>query len=91
MKVQGKWKVSLIRKTLETKVDEVSKGKATHLTEDAVHSLLNGAELGNTTLLTFDMLTQSTKSCKPSPTGRAWADVDLGLVSRASKMLVQGF
>ena len=75
-----------------TKVDvhEISKGKATHLTEDTVHSVLNSLEHGNTTLLTFDVLTQSTKSCEPIPTGGARADVDLGLMDRASKMLVQG-
>ena len=87
--MQGSYR--LLGRIYTTKVDvyEVSKGKATHcLTEDAVHGFLNTLEHGNTTLLTFNMLTQSTKSCKPSPTGRAWADVDLGLVSRASKMLV---
>ena len=69
-----------------TKVD-VHEVLATHLTEDAVHSLLNSPEH---TLLTFDMLTQSTKNCKPSPTGRVWVDVDLGRMNRASEMLVRG-
>jgi len=51
---------------------------------------LNTLEHGNTTLVTLDMLAQSTKSCKPSPTGRTWADVELGLMDRASEMLIQG-
>ena len=71
-------------------VYEVSNGKATYLTEHTVHNLLNTPKHGNTTFLAFDVLTQSTKGCKPSPTGRAWADVDLGPMNRASEMLVRG-
>ena len=70
-------------------VYEVSNGKATYLTGDTVHNLLNTPEHGNATFIAFNVLTQSTKGCKPSPTGRAWAYVDFGPMDRASEMLVQ--
>jgi len=68
----------------------MSKGKATHLAENAVHRVLNGLEPENVTSLAFNVLTQSAKSCKSGPTSRTWADVDLFFMGRASKMLVQG-
>ena len=66
------------------------KSEATHLTEYAVHSMLNGLELGNTTFLALNMLAQSTQSCESGPTSRGWTDVNLVLMDRAWKMLVQG-
>ena len=66
------------------------KGKATHLSEEAVHGVLNGLELGNTTLLALNVLAQGAKSCESGPASRGWADVNLVLMDRARKMLVQG-
>ena len=65
-------------------------GKATHLTEEAVHSVLNDLKLGNTAFLALNVLAQSTKSCESGTTSRGWADVNLVLMDRACKMLVQG-
>ena len=66
------------------------KGKATHLTEKAVHSVPNGLELGNTTFLALNVLAQSTESRESGPTSRGWADVNLVHMDRACKMPVQG-
>ena len=70
--------------------DLTLKGNATHLTENDIHSALNGLELGDATFLTLDVLAQGTKSCESGPTSRGWADVNLVLMDRACKMLVQG-
>jgi hypothetical protein len=66
------------------------KGNATHLAKKTVHCVLNDLELGNTTFLTLNVLAQSTKSCESGTTSRGWADVNLVLMDRARKMLIQG-
>ena len=72
------------------KYESALQGKATHSTENALHSMLNGLELGNTASLALNVLAQSTKSCEPDPTSRGRADIDFILVDRASKVLIQG-
>ena len=52
--------------------------------------MLNGLELGNTTFLALNVLAQGAKSREPGPASRGWADVNLVLMDRARKMLVQG-
>ena len=50
----------------------------------------NDLELGNTTFLAINVLAQGAKSCESGPARRGWADVNLVLMDRARKMLVQG-
>ena len=64
-------------------------GNATYGTKNAVQSALNSLEPENPTFLTLNVLQQSTKSCKPGPTGRAWANIDFVLMGRAVKVLIQ--